>query len=116
MKMLMEMLTAETDFQGSGCDVYDLAAVRTVAERVLDLEYGYLAMRTEDGWVSFVVFDLWSINADATKLGVVFHGTGPGSLRELRHTYWGGDDGYLPSPSTKLITAAFDALKEWFDV
>jgi hypothetical protein len=116
-KPLFDMLTAEPDYQNSGCDVYDLAAVRGAADAVIDLEgSAYLAMRNEDGWVSFAVFDVWSIGADEVKLGLVFHGSGPsGYLRELRHTYW-GDEGYLFDPSPKVIVAAFDRLKEWFDV
>lgn len=47
----------------------------------------------------------------------LFHGEGPsGTLRELRHTHWGhAGDGYLHEPNGALITAAFEALKRWFD-
>ena len=106
--------------------VFALDAVRLVADRVIDLPRdGKLAVASSGGWVSFVVLGFAYSETDATGVHMVhiFHGDGPGgakgeALRELRHTYWGEADnsGYIFYPSGALITAALEALEEWFDV
>ena len=125
---LFDRLNAEPDPIDLRGRVYDLAAVRAAADRVIDLDAPgrILAVSIRDGLhVSFVVFDFHSGPStasdgkvvDGIKLALVFHGNGPsGNLRELRHTWWGEDGaGYLFSPNSKLIAAAFGALREWFD-
>ena len=127
---LFEMLKPEPDpIDSRSSLVYDLAHVVRIADGIDSLgDVGQiLATRKEDGWVSFCVFDFAHGPAtcdgeevDGVKLELVLHGGGPGgrrggSLRELRHTYW-GQSGYIFDPNSKLIAAAFAALGEWFDV
>lgn len=105
--------------------VYDLAAVRAAADRVIDLPRdGKLAVAIEGYSVSFAVFEQETSEATRNgvviagpKLSLIFDGAGlGGSLRELRHTRWGDEDGYIASPPGSIIAAAFKALEEWFDV
>jgi len=103
--------------------VYDLDAVRRVSDHLIDLpDGGALAVAINGIHASFVVFSRayqptdTKGNVIATKLSPVFRGEGPSEgLRELRHSYWGGD-GYLFYPPAGIIIAAFRALEEWFDV
>lgn len=105
--------------------VYAEPDIRRIATRVIDLPRGLLAVRIEGIHVEVVLFELSGgpmtrngIEVDPATYNRVFHGSGPsGSLRELRHTYWGEPDnsGYIFYPNGKLIAAAFEALKEWFD-
>lgn len=124
---LFDKLTYELDDTWT---VYDLAHIRATAQRCIDLEPGLLAVSEDDGAISFVVFSWHSgpstrdgVIVDGEKMEHVFHGRGySGSLRELRHTYWGdtdhatGGDGYIHLPNGRLITNALAALREWFDL
>lgn len=60
-----------------------------------------------------------SAQPDAVRYMLVMHGDGPSaSLREPRHTYFGGDAdaaGYVFYVQPKVIDWAFDCLREWFD-
>lgn len=125
MSELIDRLTAEPDDDDDGGVVYDLASIRAVAGRCIDLpDSGLIAVQiVDDLHVSFAVFRLDSgpserdgVIVDGAKMGLIFHGNGPtGALRELRHTNW-GESGYLCYPTAGVISAAFEALKEWFDV
>lgn len=112
----------------NGEPVCDLVQIRKEAHRCIDLgNKAVLAIDEHEGpgtWISFMVFEFSSgpatisgIEVSGVKMRIVFHGGGPsGYLRELRHTHWGNDgNGYLFYPSSKVILAAFVALKEWFD-
>lgn len=124
---LIDQLSTEPDPTSDASDlrgVYDLATIRATATRCIDLvDEAVLAVRIEDIHVSFAVFQLHrgpatrnGVVVDGAKMSVVFSGNGPSdALRELRHTNW-GDGGYLFDPPARVIAAAFEALKEWFDV
>jgi len=122
---MIELLTAVRDRDRVS---YDDADIRAKASEVYELAdgNGLLAVSIRDLDVSFVVFafesgpatDCTGAIVDGAKWQHVFNGSGPSDpLRELRHTYWGDPDnsGYIFYPSAKLITAAFDKLKTWFD-
>ena len=136
MKSVPERLTPIVDHNGD--PVYAEPEIGKVATRVIDLfprdgmsPHGLLAAcepesgDPHDAWTEVALFE-WA-GGPATKDGVevepstftrVFHGGGPARiLRELRHTYWGepNNAGYIFYPNGKLICAAFEALKEWFD-
>lgn len=128
---LRDRLASEPDGMSGDRMVYDLAAIRSVATRVVELgspDRVLAVLEHPDGTclVSFVVCGFYcgpatvdGENVDGVKVDIVFHGSGPGgakgvTLRELRHTYW-GEDGYVFYPNGTLIAAAFAALGEWFD-
>lgn len=105
---------------------YALTNVRSHATSVSELFAngvgpGLLAVLEDDARVivSFVVLEAMvgeGSDGHPALYRMVFEGHGvSGSLRELRHTYW-GDDGYLHFPPSKLISDAFAKLEEWFDV
>lgn len=107
--------------------VYWEHEIRTAATTVVDLPDGLLAVsEPADGSWTHVTLFAWA-SGPATRNGVevepncyhrIMHGDGPSKgLRELRHTYWGEpDSGYIFYPNGKLISAAFGALRTWFDV
>lgn len=127
MKSVIERLTPVIDHKND--PVYAEPEIRKVATRVVDLPGGLLAVcepdDPDDTWTEVALFSFSM--GPATENGVevepamfehVFHGGGPAKvLRELRHTYWGepNNNGYIFYPHGKLIAAAFEALKEWFD-
>jgi hypothetical protein len=124
MTRMIDRLTAEPDVAIDGNEVYDLAQIHAVADRVIDLGAGaVMAMAIDSEIVDFAVFGFSygptiqdGVSVGGVKLYLVLHGDGPaGELRELRHTYW-GDEGYLFYPDVRVIVAAMAALKEWFDV
>lgn len=118
MTEMLDRLTSEPSIAVDGDEVYDLAQIRSTANRVIDLGGdAVLAMAIGPVNVGFAVLDLaYTAEIGGVKLSLVFHGEGPSDgLRELRHTYW-GEDGYLFYPDARVITAALAALKEWFDV
>lgn len=108
-----------------GDDVeYSGDEIRRIATYTLDLvgsKGGLLAVcETETNWVEFTVFEFAGKHSDEsfTRYSRVFHGIGPsGSLRELRHTFWGEPDngGYIFYPDGRLICDAFQKLGRWFD-
>lgn len=102
------------------------AAVVGVDHRVVSLvnnpdrpmaeDEGLLVVRVDGHIVEFAVLEWDSSCAGEDFYSMVFHGQGVGSgLREMRHTYW-GEGGYLFYAPADVIAAAFEALKEWFDV
>lgn len=110
----------------NGDPAYAVDDLRKHATTVINLEGGgLLAVLEKDTHVSFIVTTF--AEGPSTQNGQVvgpelhervFHGSGPsGSLRELRHTYWGeqNNGGYIYYPSAKLITDAFRQLQRWFD-
>ena len=129
MKSVIERLTAVADHNGDMMYAEpDIIAAATVA---LELAGGGLLAVCESddadsSWTEVAVFHFHC--GPATKDGVavgpalydrVFHGGGPaGSLRELRHTYWGEADnaGYIFYPNGKLIVDAIAKLRRWFDL
>ena len=122
-RTLINQLPTEPSPLDSSIRLYDVATIRRTAARCVDLSNdGLLAVADVDNWTSFAVFAFAmgesvrnGVVVDGPKMAFVFSGEGPASLRELRHTEW-GEDGYLHYPSAKLIIAAFEALKDWFDV
>lgn len=118
---LVDMLVIEKDEDD---EVYDLDLVKRTADGVIELVpgAGWLAIRIEDGCLSFIVVEFHSgpstrdgVVVDGIKVERVFDGYGYHEvLRELRHTHW-GESGYIYYPNGKIITAAFEALREWFD-
>lgn len=101
---------------------YAIDDIRAKATVVRDLPGGILAVLEHDDEaviVSFIVLELYSgeaSNGSPDLYTKVFTGWGvSGALRELRHTSWGDDDGYLAYPSAALIVGAFRELGEWFD-
>jgi hypothetical protein len=76
-----------------------------------------LAVLADGDHVSFIVL-MWAakIDGDLMLWEQVFRGCGPsGSLRELRHTWW-GENGYIYYVNGELITDAFAKLRQWFDL
>lgn len=121
MTWMIDRLTAEPDVAIDGNEVYDLAQIHAVADRVIDLGAGaVMTIAIDSEIVDLAVFG-FSYGPTlppqyGVKLYLILHGDGPaGELRELRHTYW-GDDGYLFYPDVRVIVAAMAALKEWLDV
>jgi hypothetical protein len=128
---VIERLTALTDHNGD--PVYAEPDIRRVATHAIELVgspnqqncNGLLAVCEDGIHVEFSVFRFASgpatidgVVVEPATYEVVFYGGGPSSsLRELRHTYWGQADngGYIFYPNAKLITAAFAALRRWFD-
>jgi hypothetical protein len=126
---LLDRLHLEMADDDSGEEVYDLYEIRRQAMRCIQLGDGELAGVLAvniivDLYVDFIVFRCHSgaatkdgVEVDGPKMQIVFRGEGPsGSLRELRHTWWGDDESYLPSIRPDEIIPAFEALKEWFDL
>lgn len=123
MKSVIDRLTVVLDHNGD--PTYAEPEIRAVATHLIELRPGLLAVIEEDIHVEVALFR-WA-GGPATKDGIevepayyerVFHGGGPsGSLRELRHTYWGepNNSGYIFYPNGALICAAFQHLKRWFD-
>lgn len=119
---LYERLTPERNPVDDKSVVFDLAHIKSVAPRCIELGSGVLAVDDSDSWVSFAVFQshigpstVEGKVVDGEKMELVFRGCGAGVvLRELRHTYW-GESGYLFYPNGNLIAQAFAALREWFD-
>lgn len=52
-----------------------------------------------------------------TDIEILVKGEGPSSLgmRELRHTYWGIDGGYLYYPNFKYLEDIINWLKQYYD-
>ncbi len=99
-----------------GKHYYAAAAIRAAATVVVPLvNRGLLAVR-EDAEAVIVDFVVYQSAYDDYLFDMVFSGAGvSGSLRELRHTQWGDEDGYIPSPDGALIASAFSELATWFD-
>lgn len=124
-KSVIGRLTAIADHNGD--PAYAEPEIRSVAAHAIELAGGGLLAVCDEvpHSVEFAVFRF--AMGPATKDGVevepalfhrVFHGDGPsGSLRELRHTFWGEPDnsGYIFYPNGALIADAFAKLKRWFD-
>lgn len=98
---LFERLTPIIDHKDD--PVYRDADIRAAATHVINLDgRDLIAVLERQVAVSFVVFAFSQSNVDGsdTLYERVFHGNGfSGSLRELRHTFWGEADnaGYLLS-------------------
>ena len=126
MSDIYESIATEPDDEHDGDVVWPEEAIRAAAGEVIELAGdGLLAVHDDDGAVSFAVFQ-WQQGpatkdgkiVDGTKYRHVFHGRGfAGSLRELRHTYWGEqpDSNYIFYPRGDLIADAFAKLRRWFD-
>lgn len=100
--------------------IYDLDKIREKYE-VIDLgSDGYLVLHwCKDKFIlNFAVLEFFSeATNESTKVEVVVYGCGPtGDLRELRHTWWGDNKGYIFYPSITIITKAFNELKKYFDL
>jgi hypothetical protein len=111
--MKCEWLEADADNE------YSLDAVRGAFEVVPLEKDGYLILNFDKDrfWLNFAVLRWQSSNQKGGDVhcGMVFHGSGPtGSLRELRHTWW-GEDGYLFYVPGALVSNAFKALSAYFD-
>ena len=116
-----ERIVARDDF----CD----SDIRAASTDVVDLPGGLLAIDIDPGGADqFTLFDHTGGEGTADSpfaYKVIVYGIGYSSLRELRHTFWGTprsgeypgghSDGYIFYPNAKLIAAAFEALKRWFD-
>jgi hypothetical protein len=127
---MFDRLKGEPAVFDSETTVYDLAQVRALATRCVDLGGdAVLALRLGDDYanhVSFVVLEFAygptlknGVQVDGVKMAHVFSGSGFGDgLRELRHSTWGegNNGGYMHSPSGGVIVAALVALQEWFDL
>lgn len=91
--------------------------IREKADRVIELGGGLLAVNgSDDGWVEFSLFEICGSDDTCRH---IFNGGGPsGSLREMRHTYWGSEEGreagYVFSCPAKLIMLALEVLGRWF--
>ncbi len=78
---------------------------------------GWLVVWEHDIEVDFAVLEENGSCDGRIEAVVIFHGNGiGGSLRELRHSYW-GDDGYIFCLDTvmRLISKSLVALEEYFD-
>ena len=102
--------------------VYADADIRAAVTECISLDKeGLLAVSiSRDGLkVDFAVLEFYSTDDDGGVLYErVFEGEGyAGSLRELRHTWWGEADnaGYIFYPSMRLIADALKHLGKWFD-
>jgi hypothetical protein len=124
MNGLFDKLTPFIDHRGE--PAYRDAEIRAAATHVIQLcdrdLLAVLEQHVQENHfaVSFVVFEFMMSNTDGTDVvyGRVFHGNGySGTLRELRHSFWGeaDNDGYIFYPSASLIGAAFKELERWFD-
>jgi hypothetical protein len=122
MAEMFDLLKPEKDHNDD--PIYSGKHIRELATVVVNLEGQGLLAVLEDGiHISFAVFrwEQGSASGDPPDEWYqrVFHGSGPsGSLRELRHTYWGETDnsGYIFYAPGKLIADAFKQLERWFDV
>lgn len=65
--------------------------------------------------LKFAVFYKGSENNGDTELELVFQGMGYADEREIRHTWWGDDEGYLHFLSGKVVSAALRELSNYFD-
>lgn len=128
---LRNLLVATIDEQADA--VFSIAEIRAKSTRVVEIvpKQAVLAVLVrEELFVSFVVlqFDKGPVYmpdgkticdqlVDETLMSVVFYGEGPsGALRELRHTYWGDEHGYIFYVHADIVIAALNALREWFDL
>lgn len=82
----------------------------------------WLAIDERDGWVDFLLLEFTS---ECDEFGVVVsipvRGSGTtGSLRELRHTWWGDEndreDGYWFYPNLEAVALMAIRLQRYFDV
>lgn len=109
-----------------GAQVYAEPEIRAAATTAIELPGGLLAVDDAEEWKVHVALFAFhhgpsfegGAQVEPVMHKLVMYGEGPtGALRELRHSYWGDLDapGYLHYPSAKLVCAAFEALKGWFD-
>jgi hypothetical protein len=115
-----------------GDPLYSLDEIKAKAVKVIDFGDSYLALDTAlsfddndeqnlyDCSLDFCFFNKVSSNIDGSnvRVTVIFCGNGPtGTLRELRHIYWGAKQSgytfYLPLDDT---IKALNELKAYFDV
>lgn len=113
---------AKDDGISCGDPMYSLAEIKKAAREVHEMEGCWLALDFEgedDFHVSFALFQFGYQhgNDPDTRVGLVFHGVGCwGSLREMRHIWWGPDSEgytfYLPGPA---VIKALQHLQKYFD-
>lgn len=115
-------------FGDDDTEVYREGDIRVHATEVVEIPdsssatEGLLAVYVDGINVSFALFQ-WhdavsSAPRDENRYRMLFQGDGTGgSLREMRHAYWGeaNNAGYIFYTPRKLICEALIALGKWFD-
>lgn len=105
-----------SDHGGTHVIEYPLTYLKTFEYHHLE-DDGLIVYKWDEDkfWLKFAVLGFNSGVDDEQFLTVIFHGEGPTDcLRELRHTWW-GDGGYIFYPRGKVITDAFNKLRDHFD-
>lgn len=82
----------------------------------------FIAVSGIGEWIDFGVFTFHLRDSKATmeeaEYRLLWRGSGPGgpghSLRELRHTYFGNEEGYIFYIDIDMTIKALNKLKEWF--
>ena len=89
------------------------------------IEDGLIVVANRDDWIDFGVMDWHSsaIDGAGTIYSCLWHGCGPsGSLRELRHSYFGSPSsescmtGYIFYLNRKQMIDAMNVLLNYFDM
>lgn len=121
-------LRAYAAFGDDDTEVYCENDIRVAATEIVGIPdssnatEGLLAVYVDGINVSFALFQWHGAISNATRdenrYRMLFQGDGTGgSLREMRHAYWGEADnaGYIFYTPRKLICEALTALGKWFD-
>ncbi len=102
--------------------LYRLSDIKAAVAEVhlLGQHNAYLAIKSDDNWVEFALFEFAQSDYEETLVQPIWQGTGPSEgLRELRHSWFGetsGDmRGYVHYLSMDLMEEAFKILRKYFD-
>lgn len=108
-----------------GDSLYALSEIRQQSTELINVHPAHwLALKFDKDsfWLKFALFGFSQSDLNSTeentKVYTVFEGEGPtGSLREMRHIYWGEDGkGYIFYLPGNAVIKSLEYLKKYYDM
>lgn len=107
-------------------DVIDLKKIRAHYTTVEEIDQGcYFCLKSHEPDFPIMEFGLFQFHTsweedeyeEKTLVNRIFSGSGTTqNLRELRHIWWGDEDGYTYCIPGKAVIEALKRLEEFFDI
>jgi hypothetical protein len=123
MEAFLKSIADDINLCGNDEDAFPLKLIREYADEVIDIDRNHwliLKHHENDVTLEFGLFEFsYAQNEedDDERVSKVFLGSGTkGSLREMRHIWWGAEgDGYTFYLDGSAVIKTFEYLRKYFD-